>query len=171
MAEPQPPSEDRDAKPIGGELVLPAAALLFTLYYFSTIIDTPWTAQVSAFFVGSILIMLIVLFGIRTWRQMQRGEVNLRIGSLVEPRDFISKRLIMLALTIGYIYLVTFLGFTITNFLFLTLTMLLLGNGQKKIQVFVVSTVLALGGWLLFIYAFDTSFPSGPFENMMKGLL
>ncbi len=136
MAEPQPPSEDRDAKPIGGELVLPAAALLFTLYYFSTIIDTPWTAQVSAFFVGSILIMLIVLFGIRTWRQMQRGEVNLRIGSLVEPRDFISKRLIMLALTIGYIYLVTFLGFTITNFLFLTLTMLLLGNGQKKIQVF-----------------------------------
>lgn len=171
MAEPQPPSEDRDAKPIGGELVLPAAALLFTLYYFSTIIDTPWTAQVSAFFVGSILIMLIVLFGIRTWRQMQRGEVNLRIGSLVEPRDFISKRLIMLALTIGYIYLVTFLGFTITNFLFLTLTMLLLGNGQKKIQVFVVSTVLALGGWLLFIYAFDTNFPAGPFETMMNGLL
>jgi len=167
----QPPSEDQESKPIGGELLLPAAALLFTLYYFWTIIDTPWTAQVSAFFVGSILIVLIIMFGIRTWRQVQRGEVNMRIGALVEPRDFIPKRLILLALTIGYIYLVTFLGFTITNFLFLVLTMLLLGNGRNKKRVFVVAAVLALGGWLLFIYAFDTSFPAGPFEKMMQELL
>jgi signal transduction histidine kinase len=95
----------------------------------------------------------------------------MRIGALVEPRDFIPKRLILLALTIGYIYLVTFLGFTITNFLFLVLTMLLLGNGRNKKRVFVVAAVLALGGWLLFIYAFDTSFPAGPFEKMMQELL
>lgn len=170
MAE-NPSSEEPESKPIGGELVLPAAAILFTLYYFWTIIDTPWTAQVSAFFIGTILIILIIMFGIRTWRQLRRGEVNFRIGNLVEPRDFIPKRLVLLALTIGYIYLVTFLGFTITNFLFLTLTMLLLGNGQNKIRVFIVSAVLALGGWLLFIYAFDTNFPAGPFETMMNGLL
>lgn len=170
MAE-NPSSEEPESKPIGGELLLPAAALLFTLYYFWTIIDTPWTAQVSAFFIGTILIILIIMFVIRTWRQWRRGEVNLRIGNLVEPRDFIPKRLVLLALTIGYIYLVTFLGFTITNFLFLTLTMLLLGNGQNKLRVFMVSAVLALGGWLLFIYAFDTNFPAGPFETMMNGLL
>ncbi len=170
MAE-NPSSENPESKPIGGELLLPAAALLFTLYYFWTIIDTPWTAQVSAFFVGSILIVLIIMFGVRTWRQLQRGEVNLRIGGLIEPRDFIPKRFILLALTIGYIYLVTFLGFTITTFLFLSLTMLLLGEGQRKMLVFILSAVLALSGWLLFIYAFDTSFPAGPFEVMMKGLL
>ena len=28
-----------------------------------------------------------------------------------------------------------------------------------------------LSGWLLFIYAFDTNFPAGPFEAMMNGLL
>ena len=41
---------------VGAELVLPVAALLFTIYYFTTIINVPWTAQVSAFFVGTILI-------------------------------------------------------------------------------------------------------------------
>lgn len=170
MAE-NPSSENPESKPIGGELLLPAAAFLFTLYYFWTIIDTPWTAQVSAFFVGSILIALLIMFFVRTWRQMRRGEVNLRIGDLIEPRDFIPKRLVLLALTIGYIYLVTFLGFTITTFLFLSLTMLLLGDGQRKMLVFILSAVLALSGWLLFIYAFDTNFPAGPFEAMMNGLL
>ena len=170
MAE-NPSSESPESKPIGGELLLPAAAFVFTLYYFWTIINTPWTAQVSAFFIGSILIFLIIMFGVRTWRQLRRGEVNLRIGDLITPTDFIPKRLVLLALTIGYIYLVTFLGFTITTFLFLSLAMLLLGEGRKKSVVFIVSSVLALSGWLLFIFAFDTNFPAGPFENMMNWLL
>ena len=170
MAE-NPSSESPESKPIGGELLLPAAAFVFTLYYFWTIINTPWTAQVSAFFIGSILIFLIIMFGVRTWRQLRRGEVNLRIGDLITPTNFIPKRLVLLALTIGYIYLVTFLGFTITTFLFLSLAMLLLGEGRKKSVVFIVSSVLALSGWLLFIFAFDTNFPAGPFENMMNWLL
>ena len=166
-----PSSESPESKPIGGELLLPAAAFVFTLYYFWTIINTPWTAQVSAFFIGSILIFLIIMFGVRTWRQLRRGEVNLLIVDLITPTDFIPKRLVLLALTIGYIYLVTFLGFTITTFLFLSLAMLLLGEGRKKSVVFIVSSVLALSGWLLFIFAFDTNFPAGPFENMMNWLL
>ena len=44
---------------IGAQLIIPVAALAFTLYYFSTIINSPWTAQVSAFFIGSILILLM----------------------------------------------------------------------------------------------------------------
>ncbi len=52
----------REKKAIGGDLIIPIAALAFTVYYFTTIIDVPWTAQVSAFFIGSILILLIVIF-------------------------------------------------------------------------------------------------------------
>ena len=37
---------------IGGELIIPIAAVIFTLYYFSTIAHSPWTAQVNAFLVG-----------------------------------------------------------------------------------------------------------------------
>ena len=45
-------SDEPEKKSIGGDLVIPGAAVILTLYYFSTILESPWTAQVSAFFVG-----------------------------------------------------------------------------------------------------------------------
>jgi RsiW-degrading membrane proteinase PrsW (M82 family) len=57
-----------EKKQIGGELVIPVAALIFTLYYFSTIYNSPWTAQVSAFFIGAILLLLIAIFLVKCRR-------------------------------------------------------------------------------------------------------
>lgn len=164
-------SGEPDKKPIGGELVIPVAAFFFTLYYFWTIIDVPWTAQVSAFFVGSILIALLGLFGYRCYGQIRRGEASLSIGPLFDPKAYIPKRLVLLGLTLGFIFFVQYLGFTITVFLFLSSAMLLLSNGRKKLFIISLAAVLSLAGWALFIWAFSTRFPAGPFENMMKGLL
>lgn len=168
-------AEQRDAskaekKPIGGELIIPVAALLFTFYYFFTIIDVPWTAQVSAFFVGSILVVLVVLYLIRAVGMLRRGEANLSMTTLISPADLIPKRLKLLVLTIGYIALVRFLGFTITTFLFLLLSMFVLGDGKRKGLIFVIALIMSLGGYLLFIVAFKTRFPVGPFETLMKSL-
>ncbi len=69
--------DGKQKKPIGGELVIPVVAFFFTLYYFWTIVDVPWSAQVSAFFVGSILIVLIGLFVHRTAGSIRRGEATL----------------------------------------------------------------------------------------------
>ena len=164
-------SDKKDKKPIGGELVIPVAALFFTFYYFWTIVDVPWTAQVSAFFVGSILIVLIGIFLVKCIARIRSGEASLEIGPLFQPASYIPKRLALLGLTIGFIFFVQHLGFTITVFLFLSLSMLLLSNGQKKVFILSLSAVLSLAGWALFIWAFNTRFPAGPFENMMKGLL
>lgn len=166
----QPYAAKAEKKPIGGELVIPVAALLFTLYYFYTIIDVPWTAQVSAFFVGSILIVLVGLYLLRAVRMLRRGEANLSMETLLSPAEFIPKRLKLLVLTIAYIALVRFLGFTITTFLFLASSMLVLGEGKKKGLVLIISLVMSLGGYLLFIVAFKTRFPLGPFETLMKSL-
>src|SRR5690606_23167610 len=103
-------------KPIGGELVIPIAAVLFTLYYFSTIIDVPFTAQASALFVGTALILLCIVLFVRVVIGVRRGEASLAIGRLIEPASFIPKRLILLALTVGYIFFVPWLGFTLTTF-------------------------------------------------------
>ena len=72
-------------------------------------------------------------------------------------------------LTIAYNFVVPTLGFTITTFLFLNMAMLLLSGGKKKRFIFFLSTILALGGYFLFIVAFKTRFPAGPFETLMKG--
>ncbi len=163
-------SEKPERKSLGGELILPIGAFIFTLYYFYTIIDVPRIAQVSAFFVGTILIFLLILLAIRIGREVKAGTADLRLGRLVEPKSFIPKRLALLGLTLGFIFFVEWLGFTLTVFVFLSSAMLLLGNGKNKGLVFAVAAVLALGGYLLFIVAFKTRFPAGPFEHLMDRL-
>ena len=163
-------TEKPGRRSIGGELVIPIGAFVFTLYYFYTIIDVPRIAQISAFFVGTILIFLLILLGIRIGREVKAGTADLRIGRLVEPKSFIPKRLALLGLTLGFIFFVEWLGFTLTVFMFLTLAMLLLSEGKNKRMIFSLATVLSLGGYLLFIVAFSTRFPAGPFEQLMERL-
>jgi len=163
--------ETPEKKHIGGDLVIPVAALAFTLYYFSTIIDSPWTAQVSAVFIGTILIVLILIFIVKSVVSLRQGEADLGMDSLLNPRSFILKRLALLGLTLGFIVLVDYGGFTLTTFAFLTLAMLLLSGGRNKRFIVMLSAGLALGGYLLFILAFDTRFPDGPFEQLMERML
>jgi len=163
--------EKTEKKHLGGDLVIPVAALAFTLYYFSTIIDSPWTAQVSAVFIGSILIFLILIFIVKSVVSLRRGDADLGMDSLLNPRSFILKRLALLGLTLGYVFLVDYGGFTLTTFGFLTLAMLLLSGGRNKRFILILSGGLALGGYLLFILAFDTRFPDGPFEQLMERIL
>jgi hypothetical protein len=163
--------EKTEKKHLGGDLVIPVAALAFTLYYFSTIIDSPWTAQVSAVFIGAILIVLILIFIVKSVVSLRRGDADLGMDSLLNPRSFILKRLALLGLTLGFVFLVDYGGFTLTTFGFLTLAMLLLSGGRNKRFILILSGGLALGGYLLFILAFDTRFPDGPFEQLMERIL
>lgn len=160
-----------ERKPVGGELIIPVIAFVFTLYYFWTIIDVPWIAQVSAFFVGVILIFLLAIFFIRTGLQVRRGEADLRVHTLIDPVWFLPKRLGLLGLTIGYVLVIRWFGFTLTTFVFLLLAMLLLNNGRRFGLILALSTLCSIGGYLLFVVAFKTRFPAGPFEILMKGLM
>lgn len=156
---------------IGGDLVIPVAALIFTIYYFTTIIHTPWTAQVSAFMIGTVLLILIAAFGMVSVVAVLRGEADLGFQRLIEPVSFLGRRVGLLALTIAFIYVVDFGGFTITTFIFLSLPMLLLARGQNLKLILILSATLALGGYFLFIWAFETRFHEGPFERLMDMVL
>ena len=156
---------------LGAELVIPVTALLFTLYYFWTILESPWTAQASAFFIGTILIVLVLIFIGLTFRWVANGEGDWSFHTLFEPHNYVRLRLALFALTVGYIAVISFLGFTITTFLFLLLTMLLLNRGRRVKLSVSLAVILSVGGYLLFVVAFDTNFPEGPFETLMNGIL
>lgn len=161
-------SSRRAGRPIGGELIIPVAAILFTLYYFWTIRDSPWTAQVSAFFVGAILLALCLVFIGRRLYQARKGTAHFGIGDLVSRADITSGRLAVFAFAILYIYLIQWGGFTLTTFAFLALSMAVLNKGRRLGLIALVSLAMVLGGYLLFIVAFDTRFPHGPFEVLME---
>jgi putative effector of murein hydrolase LrgA (UPF0299 family) len=164
-------SGEPEKKHIGSDLVIPAVALAFTLYYFSTIINSPWTAQVSAFFIGAVLIFLIVAFLIYSLVSIRRGDADLGFQRLTEPLFFIPRRAALFALTISFIFFVEWGGFTITTFIFLSGAMLLLSRGRNWKFILALSAVLAIGGYFLFVYAFEVRFPKGPFELMMTQVL
>ncbi len=162
-------AQEAELKSVGSELIIPIAALFFTIYYFYTIWDAPWTAQVAAFIVGSILILLVIGFVIKSVKSLRAGEGVLDFSNLIKPKSLVPKRAVLLGLTLAFILTVPFLGFTITTFLFLTAAMSMLSDFQKKRFILGLAAVLSLGGYLLFIVAFDTRFPEGPFEIFMKG--
>jgi hypothetical protein len=161
----------RHTHPVGGDLIIPIAAVAFTLYYFSSIINSPWEAQVNAFFVGSILIVLVVVQLIRSARMLITGEGDLGLGTLIGPSAIFRKRLLLLLLTIGYVVVIEWLGFTLTTFLFLTAAMFLLNDGRRPGFIVGLAAALALGGYLLFIVAFQTRFPMGPLEHLLGTVL
>jgi len=163
------PSSEKEAT--GGQLVIPVAGILFTLYYFSTIWNSPFEAQVAAFFVGTILLILSVIFIARLLWQWKGGEISLALDDLIGGRAMRYRRLILFGLTLGFMLLIDVLGFTITTFLFLGSAMLLLSEGRHPGRVIGIAFGAALGGYLLFILAFETRFPAGPFENLMTSVI
>lgn len=154
----------------GGELVIPGLALIFTLYYFYSIQDAPWTAKVSTYFVGSVLIGLVVIFCIVCLREVRRGQASLRFQGLDAPRRMLPKRAALLALTAGYIFALEWGGFTLTSAVFLYSAILLLGGTRVWRNALITAIAVPLMGYLVFVVAFQTRFPEGPFERLLDGL-
>ena len=162
---------NKTQRQLGGELVIPVLAVVFTLYFFSSIWNSPWTAQVSAFAVGGILLLVCGIFIIRCGIWLRRGEASLGFSNLFSREDLQTGRIGLLVTTIGFCVLIEQLGFTLTTFLFLSISMIILAKGKRPVFIAMVSAIMALGGWAVFIWAFDTRFPRGWFETTMKAVL
>jgi hypothetical protein len=59
-------------------------------------------------------------------------------------------------------------GFTITTFFYLFISIAILNRARRLGRSALISFVMVIAGYLLFIVAFDTRFPRGPFEILMQ---
>ncbi len=59
-------SEQKQLTRKGDDLVFPIMALLFAFYYLYTIKDLAWEAQINGFLISSILIILVLIFLVKT---------------------------------------------------------------------------------------------------------
>ena len=112
-------------------LIIPALALVFTLYYISSVIDTPWSAQLNAFMVGSVLIALVLLFFAYAAREVFQGRATLGASNLLAPYHILPKRIAFIALSLGYLIVMPWFGFTLTTFLFMAGSMFVLGGARS----------------------------------------
>jgi hypothetical protein len=148
-------------------------AVCFTVYYLTTITAVPWISQASAIVVSSLLLLSIVAFAIRSVSRIRSGKETIRVPyeSLRDQAGINKKRLVLLAMTISYVWIIDSWGFTITTFCFLFLGILLLSSLANWKRALLVAFSCSTIGYVVFIYAFKTRFPSGPVENWLKAVL
>ncbi len=155
---------------MGGELIVPILALAFTLYYISSVIDSPWSAQLNAFLVGSVLIVLVLAFIAYAAREVLSGRATLGATNLLAPYDILPKRIGFIALTLAYLVVMQWLGLTLTTFLFMAASMLLLGGGRRPLVCLAAAAVMAATALVVFIMLFQKRFPEGPVEYLVQAL-
>jgi hypothetical protein len=169
MSSPEDPEPPRKRQ-AGAELIIPVMGLAFTAYYASTIVNSPWTAQVNAVLVGSALVVTILALFVRIVREVRRGEADLGFGPLLAPIALLPKRAVFALLTLAYLVLIQWLGFTLSTFGFLALSMILLAGGRHKARSLLAAAGMALIGFAVFIVLFETRFPKGPVEQLYEAL-
>ena len=121
--------------------------------------------------IGGILLLVCAIFFIRCAIWLSQGKGTLGFSNLFTMDDIRTGRIGLLVTTIGYVALIDSLGFTLTTFLFLAVSMLILAKGRNAAFITMISAAMALTGWAVFIWAFDTRFQRGWFETTMKAVL
>ena len=168
----EPPREPRNILP---DFIIPGLALAFTIYYLTTITEVPWTSQASAVLVGCLLSLSILAFVVRSILRIRRGDEKLELRdslhSVLGRVPVSSRRIGLLVLTIGYVWIIDSLGFTLTTFGFVFAAIILLSSLANWKRALAVSVSSAVIGYVVFLYFFNTRFPSGPIEDWLKGLM
>ena len=165
------PSDRSSVKkaPLGADLVIPALALGFTIYFFFSIADLVWEAKANGVLIGAILVALIAVQLVRLGTRLARGEGDLRADPLWQPRDALGKRIGMVAITVAFIAALEWLGLTLALLLAMLAALRVMGVRRLSTLLWVSSGVAA-AAYLLFIATLDSAFPHGPIERLLAAL-
>jgi len=152
--------------PLGADLVIPALALGFALYFFVSIADLAWEAKANGVIIGSILVLLIAAQVFRIALQMAKRKADLGFSPLWEPRDALGKRVGMVLITIAFIATLNWLGLTLGLLLALFAALWIMGARGKTLAI--VPLAVALAAYLLFVVLLQSDIPHGPIERLLS---
>ena len=153
--------------PLGADLIIPALALGFAIYFFWSIADLAWEAKANGVVIGIALIALVVIQVARIGLAVAQGRGDLDTGALWQPRDVLLKRVGMVVVTVAFILLLQVLGLTLSLFLSMAAALWLMGV-RKAWVILAISFGVAAAAYLLFIFVLDAGFPHGPIENLFS---
>ena len=152
------------------DLIIPALAVAFTIYYLTTITEVPWSAQASAVTVSALLLLAVLAFAIRTIVRISGGQERLALEVAQLEWRVTVRRLLLLLLTVGYVFMIDVAGFTITTLVFVFIGVILLSSIARWRSALAVALACSILGYVVFIHFFQTRFPRGPVEELLRGL-
>ncbi len=152
--------------PLGADLVIPALALGFALYFFVSIADLAWEAKANGVIIGGILVLLIAAQVVRIALQVAKRKADLGFSPLWEPRDALGKRVGMVLITIAFIATLNWLGLTLGLLLALFAALWVMGARGKTLAI--VPLAVAIAAYLLFVLLLQSDIPHGPIERLLS---
>ena len=155
--------------PLGADLVIPAMALAFGVYFFFSITDLAWEAKANGMVIGAVLLVLVLIQLVRIGLRIYRGEADLRMNSIMEPVEVLPKRIGLVVITIAFIATMQWLGVTLGMVVALFASLWILGVRSRRALILVPLGVGA-AVYLLFVAALQSDIPHGPVELLLAKL-
>ena len=152
-----------------GDLVIPALAVAFALYFFDSIWDLAWEARATGVVVGTVLLALVALLVLRVARRLLAGRATLSFGPLLGPWPYARQRIGIVLLCALFIAVLPWLGLTLGLFMLTSALMFLLGAGNWR-AIVTISAIVSLAAYVLFVALLNTRMPHGPIERLLQTL-
>ena len=152
--------------PRGADLVIPALALGFAVYFFVSIVDLAWEAKANGMVIGGVLVLLILIQLVRIGVELTRGRASLSLAPLWEPRDALGKRIGLVLVTVAFIATLGWLGLTLGLLLALIAALWIMGVRGKALVI--LPLAVSLAAYLLFVVLLNTDIPHGPIESLLS---
>ena len=156
----------KERTPLGADLVIPALALAFALYFFVSIADLAWEAKANGMVIGGVLVALVLAQLARIGLGLYRGTGNLGFAPLLAPRDALGKRIGLVVITIAFIFTLQWLGLTLGLLVALFASLWIMGARGKAL--YIIPVVVAALAYLLFVALLQTDIPHGPIERLFS---
>jgi hypothetical protein len=151
---------------LGADMVIPALALGFAAYFFVSIADLAWEAKANGVIIGTALVLLIVVQLFRIVTQLMRRQGSVGMDSLWQPREVLTKRLGMVAVTVAFIATLNWLGLTLG--LLLAMGAALWMTGVRGKALLVLPLAVATAAYLLFVVLLQSDISHGPIERLFS---
>lgn len=152
--------------PLGADLVIPALALGFAVYFFVSIADLAWEAKANGVVIGGVLVALIVLQLVRTAAALARKQATLGFEAIWAPREALGKRVGLVLITVLFIATLKWLGLTLGLFLSLLAALWIMGARGKPLVI--IPLAVSAAAYLLFVVLLHSDIPHGPIERLFS---
>ncbi|ESR23023.1 tripartite tricarboxylate transporter TctB family protein [Lutibaculum baratangense] len=141
------------------ELIIPIGAIAFGIYYLSTVWSLPFQARVVGIYVsGAIAILSLIIF-VRLAREFASGRKSLGFrGFFTDPTAEV-RRWGVLVMTVLFIALMPLLGFTVSLFLFVLGTVLMIAGMERLKHALIIASATTVIAFAIFILLVKVRFP------------
>lgn len=152
------------------ELIIPAGAIAFAIYYLSTVWELPFQAKVVGIYVASAIGLLSLLLFFRFRREILSGAKSLSFAGFFSDPVSEGRRWSVLALTFAFIGLMPVMGFVVTLFLFVFLAVIVIGGIQRLKVALITASSLTAVAFLIFIVFVRVRFPTTVIDETLRDI-